>query len=35
MLSTFLKKANEDLPVYLTDVRAAFQRDGRRRSIWP
>lgn len=30
MLSTFLKKANEDLPVYLTDVRAAFQRDGRR-----
>ena len=30
MLSTFLKKANEDLPVYLTDVRAAFQRGGRR-----
>lgn len=30
MLSTFLRRAKEDLPVYITDVRAAFQRDGRR-----
>ena len=30
MLETFLQRAKEDLPVYLTDVRAAFQAHGTR-----
>ena len=30
MLKSFLQRAHEDLPVYLSDVRASFQKDGTR-----
>ena len=30
MLKSFLQRAHEDLPVYLSDVRAAFQKEGTR-----
>ena len=30
MLNTFLTQANQDLPVFISDVRAAFQQQGGR-----